>query len=70
MGVTDVHSHVVEDEEQIKKGIMRGLQVFPPDRLFIDPDCGLKTRTEEESIAKLRNMVNAVREVKAEMGIE
>ena len=70
MGVTDVHSHVVEDEEQIKEGIMRGLQVFPPDRLFIDPDCGLKTRTEEESIAKLRNMVNAVREVKAEMGIE
>lgn len=70
MGVTDVHTHVVEAVERIKERIMRGLKVFPPERLYIDPDCGLKTRTEEESLGKLRNMMTAVREVKKEMGIE
>ncbi len=70
MGVTDVHTHVVEPVELIKERIKRGLKVFPPERLYIDPDCGLKTRTEEESLGKLRNMVTAVREVKKEMGIE
>jgi 5-methyltetrahydropteroyltriglutamate--homocysteine methyltransferase len=69
MGVTDVHTHVVESVEQIKAGNRKGLEVFPPERLYIDPDCGLKTRLEEESIGKLRNMVTAVREVKRELGI-
>ena len=70
MGVSDVHSHVIESVEEIKRGIKQGLEIFPPERLYIDPDCGLKTRTEEEAIGKLRNMVQAVREVKAELGIE
>lgn len=70
MGVTDVHNHRVEPVEQIKEGIRRGLEVFPPERLYIDPDCGLKTRLEEEAVAKLRNMVTAVRQVKEELGIE
>jgi len=69
MGVTDVHTHVVESVEQIKSGIRRGLEVFPPERLYIDPDCGLKTRLEEEATGKLRNMVVAVREVKRELGL-
>ena len=37
--------------------------------LYIDPDCGLKTRTWQEAEAKLRVMVQAVREVKQEMGL-
>ena len=56
--------------EQVVRGIKLGLELLPPERLFIDPDCGLKTRTEEESVAKLRNMMAAVRQVKAETGIE
>ena len=70
MGVTDVHSHMVEGVEEIKTGIKRGLELIPPERLYIDPDCGLKTRTEDEAVAKLRNMVQAVREVKQELGID
>ena len=70
MGVTDVHSHVTEGVEEIKAGIKKGLELLPPERLYIDPDCGLKTRQEDESVAKLRNMVQAVREVKQEVGIE
>ena len=70
MGVTDVHSHVIEGVEEIKAGIKKGLEVLPPERLYIDPDCGLKTRQEDEAIAKLRNIVQAVREVKRELDIE
>jgi 5-methyltetrahydropteroyltriglutamate--homocysteine methyltransferase len=70
IGVTDVHSHLIESVEEIKRGIKRGLEVFPPERLYVDPDCGLKTRREDEAVAKLRNMVQAVGEVKQELGIE
>ena len=69
MGVLDVHTHEVEPVEEIVAGIKRGLAVLPPERLYIKPDCGLKTRLEEEAVAKLRNMVAATREVKAELGI-
>jgi 5-methyltetrahydropteroyltriglutamate--homocysteine methyltransferase len=37
--------------------------------MYIDPDCGLKTRTVEEAKEKLRVMVAAVREVRQEQGI-
>jgi 5-methyltetrahydropteroyltriglutamate--homocysteine methyltransferase len=70
MGVVDVHNYELEPVEKIKESIRRGLEVFPPERLFIDPDCGLKTRLEDEAIAKLRNISIAVREVKEELGIE
>jgi 5-methyltetrahydropteroyltriglutamate--homocysteine methyltransferase len=70
MGVVDVHSHVLETPEQVKAGIKKGLAVLPPERLYIDPDCGLKTRTWEEAEAKLRVMVQATRQVKRELEIE
>ncbi len=68
-GVVDVHSHRVESVEEIAAAIRKALEVFPPEKLFIDPDCGLKTRLKEESIAKLTNMVAAVRKVKQELGV-
>lgn len=70
MGVVDVHSHKIESVEQVKAGIRKGLEVIPPERLFIDPDCGLKTRTWDEAAAKLKVMVQAVRETRQELGIE
>ena len=69
-GVLDVHSHRVETKEEVKEGIRRGLEVLRPEQMYVDPDCGLKTRTVEEAFAKLRIMVDAVREVRAELGIE
>ena len=68
-GVLDVHSHRVESVDEIKKSIHRALEVFPPEKLYIDPDCGLKTRLKEETVAKLTNMVTAVREVKKELSV-
>jgi len=70
MGVVDIHSHLIETVEEVKAGIKKGLEVLPPERLYIDPDCGLKTRTWEEAEAKLRVMVQAVREVKQELGLD
>ena len=68
-GVMDVHSHRVESVQEIKEAIRKGLEVFSPEKLYIDPDCGLKTRLKEEVIAKLTNMVAAVREVRKEIGV-
>jgi 5-methyltetrahydropteroyltriglutamate--homocysteine methyltransferase len=70
VGVTDVHTRFTEDVEDVKDGIRRTLKRLPPDRLWIYPDCGLKTRTVEESEAKLRVMVDAVRGIKRELGID
>jgi 5-methyltetrahydropteroyltriglutamate--homocysteine methyltransferase len=68
-GVLDSHSHVVETPEQVREGLLKGLEVLEPEQMYPDPDCGLKTRTLEESWGKLRSLVEAVRDVKATCGI-
>jgi 5-methyltetrahydropteroyltriglutamate--homocysteine methyltransferase len=68
-GVLDVHSHRVETKDEVKEGIRRGLEVLKPEQMYVDPDCGLKTRTMDEAFAKLEVMVQAVREVREEKGI-
>ena len=69
-GVVDVHSHVIETVDDVVAEIKRGLEVLPPERLFIDPDCGLKTRTWDESADKLRVIMEGVHKVRKELGIE
>jgi len=68
-GVLDVHSHRIETKEEVKQGILRGLDLLKPEQMYIDPDCGLKTRTVEEAREKLKVMVEAVREIREERGI-
>jgi 5-methyltetrahydropteroyltriglutamate--homocysteine methyltransferase len=68
VGVIDIHSHRVETVEQVKDWIRSALEAFPPEKVYIDPDCGLKTRTLQETEHKLKVMVQAVSEIKAEMG--
>lgn len=60
-GVVDVHSHVVENPELIELRLKHALEVFPRDIVWVDPDCGLKTRTVGEAIAKLETVVSAAR---------
>lgn len=69
LGVVDVHSHRLETVDEVKAGIKKALEVVPPEHLYIDPDCGLKTRTWEEAQEKLRVIVAAVREVREEEGL-
>lgn len=66
-GVSDVHSHGVEDVDEIAEGIRRGLKYVSAEQMFVDPDCGLKTRSEKEAKAKLRNIKAGVDVVRAEL---
>jgi 5-methyltetrahydropteroyltriglutamate--homocysteine methyltransferase len=67
LGVVDVHSHRIEPVEEIADGIRRSLKLIPPNRMFVDPDCGLKTRSVDEARAKLTNIREAVDIVKSEL---
>ncbi|MCJ1283557.1 methionine-synthesizing 5- methyltetrahydropteroyltriglutamate--homocysteine methyltransferase [Xylographa opegraphella] len=60
-GVYDIHSPRVPSEQEIKDRIEEMLQYLKPDQLWIDPDCGLKTRQWKETKAALINMVNAAK---------
>jgi len=67
LGVVDSHDHRIESKERVKQGILQALEHFTPQQLFLDPDCGLKTRTWEEARAKLAVLVAAAREVREEL---
>ncbi|CZT10804.1 5-methyltetrahydropteroyltriglutamate-homocysteine methyltransferase [Rhynchosporium agropyri] len=60
-GVYDIHSPRVPSEQEIKDRIDEMLQYLKPEQLWIDPDCGLKTRQWSETKAALTNMVNAAK---------
>lgn len=67
LGVVDAHSHRVESVDEVADGIRRTLDVIPAAQVHISPDCGLKTRTIEETVGKLRAMVDAARLVRDEL---
>ncbi|KNG82816.1 5-methyltetrahydropteroyltriglutamate--homocysteine methyltransferase [Aspergillus nomiae NRRL 13137] len=60
-GVYDIHSPRVPSEQEIKDRVEEMLQYLRPDQLWINPDCGLKTRQWPETKAALSNMVNAAK---------
>jgi 5-methyltetrahydropteroyltriglutamate--homocysteine methyltransferase len=67
LGVIDAHSHRVESPEEVLDGIRRSLAVFAPEQVYVSPDCGLKTRTTEEAVGKLRSMVEGARRAREEL---
>nr|WP_139830724.1 5-methyltetrahydropteroyltriglutamate--homocysteine S-methyltransferase [Mycobacterium paraense] len=64
-GVYDIHSPRVPSAEEMAESLRAALRAVPPQRLWVNPDCGLKTRNVDEVTASLRNMVAAAREVRA-----
>ncbi len=66
-GVYDIHSPRIPSVEEILKQIKLLLEVLPKKQLWINPDCGLKTRTYSEIKPSLENMVKAVSIVKAQL---
>ncbi|MDY0234005.1 MAG: 5-methyltetrahydropteroyltriglutamate--homocysteine S-methyltransferase [Sulfurimonas sp.] len=66
-GVYDIHSPRVPSVEEIVKQIKLLLEVLPKEQLWINPDCGLKTRKYEEVKPSLINMVKAVHLVRDEL---
>ena len=63
-GVYDIHSPRVPSVEEIVAQIKALLEVLPKEQLWINPDCGLKTRKWEEVEPSLKNMVEAVKIVR------
>lgn len=61
LGVYDIHSPRVPPVEEMTSMIDRALRVLKPSQFWINPDCGLKTRKDEETVLALRNMVEATR---------
>ncbi|BCL76303.1 5-methyltetrahydropteroyltriglutamate--homocysteine methyltransferase [Jeongeupia sp. HS-3] len=64
-GVYDIHSPRVPPVDEMLRLIAKALDVVPAERLWINPDCGLKTRGWPETEAALANMLAATREARA-----
>jgi 5-methyltetrahydropteroyltriglutamate--homocysteine methyltransferase len=64
-GVYDIHSPRVPQTEALIRLIERAGEVIPLQRLWVNPDCGLKTRDWPETEAALRNMVAAARHLRS-----
>ncbi len=66
-GVYDIHSPRVPDVDEMAELIRRACRVVPAERLWVNPDCGLKTRAWTETMAALANMVEAAAMVRNEL---
>jgi 5-methyltetrahydropteroyltriglutamate--homocysteine methyltransferase len=67
LGIWDIHSPRVPQPEEMHDLLSRALSVLDPDRVWVNPDCGLKTRTWEEVMPALGNMVQAARVARARL---
>ena len=67
-GVYDIHAPRVPGVDEITALVERACGVFRPERLWINPDCGLKTRGWAETEEALRNMVEAARRMRRRVG--
>ncbi|MGG3794316.1 5-methyltetrahydropteroyltriglutamate--homocysteine S-methyltransferase [Pseudomonas paraversuta] len=66
-GVYDIHSPRVPDTAEMVKLLSKAAQRIPAERLWVNPDCGLKTRAWAETEAALINMVAAARQLRAQV---
>ncbi|MFJ8077584.1 5-methyltetrahydropteroyltriglutamate--homocysteine S-methyltransferase [Streptomyces sp. NPDC096176] len=66
-GVYDIHSPRVPSTEEAAALLRTGLKAIPAERLWVNPDCGLKTRGWPETRASLENLVAAARTVRGEL---
>ena len=68
-GVYDIHSPRVPGREEIADLLRLALRVLDPAQLWVNPDCGLKTRGWAEVTPALNAMVAAAREVRSELEV-
>ena len=66
-GVYDIHSPRVPGADEAAALLRKGLEAIPPERLWVNPDCGLKTRGWPETRASLEHLVAAARTVREEL---
>ncbi len=68
LGVIDLSSNAVESVATIKDRVRRALPHVDARRIVLAPDCGMKYLSRDAAFAKLQNMVQAARELRAELG--
>jgi 5-methyltetrahydropteroyltriglutamate--homocysteine methyltransferase len=66
-GVYDIHSPRVPSVDDMVQLLEKAAAVIPPERLWINPDCGLKTRGWPETEAALANMVEAAHRMRTRL---
>ncbi|MEV7621373.1 5-methyltetrahydropteroyltriglutamate--homocysteine S-methyltransferase [Microbacterium sp. NPDC089321] len=66
-GVYDIHSPRVPSVEEVEALLRRAVDELPLRQLWVNPDCGLKTRAYEETVQSLRNIVEATRRVREDV---
>jgi 5-methyltetrahydropteroyltriglutamate--homocysteine methyltransferase len=67
-GIWDIHSPRVPEVTELVHLLEAALRVLPPERLWVNPDCGLKTRRWEEVRPALANMVEAAQRIRERAG--
>ena len=67
LGVVDVKSRTVESPDLVAARIERALELVPPERLIVNPDCGLRNLPTAIATAKLRAMVEGAAKVRAQL---
>ena len=67
LGVIDIHTNFIEPPELVRDRILYAARVLGPERLEVNTDCGLRTRTWEVSLEKLKNMVEGARLAEKEL---
>ncbi len=60
LGIWDVHTKKITSKAKMMAIIKKALSMFSPEQLWINPDCGLKTREWKETVKNLKNMMKAV----------
>ncbi len=63
-GVYDIHSPRIPGTAEIKEALFKMLEKTPKEKLWVNPDCGLKTRGNAETVSSLLNMVDAAKQVR------
>ncbi|GAA1747319.1 5-methyltetrahydropteroyltriglutamate--homocysteine S-methyltransferase [Agromyces humatus] len=66
-GVYDIHSPRVPSAVEVQALLERAVAEIPASRLWVNPDCGLKTRGYDETVASLEHIIQATRAVRAEL---
>jgi 5-methyltetrahydropteroyltriglutamate--homocysteine methyltransferase len=66
-GLYDIHSPRIPSTEEMADLLRRAAKVLEPEQLWVDPDCGLKTRRYEEVEPSLKNMVAAAKQLREEL---
>lgn len=66
-GVYDIHSPRIPGVDEAAALLRKGLEAIPAERLWVNPDCGLKTRGWPETRTSLENLVAAARTVRSEL---